>query len=177
MQNLSSMHSHCYPLSTPDQVVISNSFSQMTLQLSYRAEPMESLSVTASTITLIATVKKTLEVLQKMRHAPQGLDALIQEASDLALVLRDVEPFLRTSEPSPQDGAEPQPQDLGLLQWSERAKSTLNEIEDLAMIHVSSKGPGSQLRGLCNNAKVVSQLNTKRQDLQTVKFNLLVVSS
>ena len=142
---------------------------------------MDPLTITISTLTLITSVKKTLELLRKLHRTSQALDALIQETSDLALVFQHVEAFLRTLKSNPPDGAEPEARDLGLLPMLERARSTVSEIEDLAKIHVGSKGSTSRFKSLRNSAKVLSQLNSKRQDLQTVRFNLnnilLVVSS
>lgn len=132
---------------------------------------MDPFSITVGTITLIAAVKKSLDCLKKLRHKSQGLDALIQETSDLGLVLEHVESFLQAPESCDQDEARRRSEDFGLSQILERARSTLIEIEDLV-----DKNFRSRTKRFAY-PKAVSELERKRQDLQTVRYNLNVVLS
>lgn len=83
---------------------------------------------------------KTLEVLKKLHNILQELDALVQETSDLALVIQLVATFLRTPSSSPQDDAEPQPQDLHFLRMLEQRWSIMSKMDDFANVHVESNG-------------------------------------
>lgn len=136
---------------------------------------MDPFTITVGTITLITSVKKTLEVLKKLLNIRHELDALIQDTSDLELVLEHVATSLQSPISSPQDDPESR---QTILQLVEQAKSTLSEINDVANIHISFTG---SFKSLGNHVKMLSQLNAKRQDLHTVRSNLtsvlLIVSS
>ena len=135
---------------------------------------MDPLSITVSAITILVTVKKSLEYFTKLRRKPEGLDALIQETIDLGLVLRHVESYLRTSQACEPDGANTQSVELGLAQILERARSTLIEIDGIVKGIGQSNSFGPQCKSL---SKVVSLLAIKRQELQAVKYNLNIVLS
>ena len=89
------------------------------------------LSITASVITVLGAaegISKTLAKIKSTRHAPNELLALINEVSDLKIILREVERYIIRDPNRPSPPLE-QLQTMSTL--IERAKESLLELDQL----------------------------------------------
>jgi hypothetical protein len=136
---------------------------------------MDPLSVSASILTVVAAVGKTLEFVKSARGCPKEVDAVINEVSDFTVVCRQIDLAIRDGQhrDAHHDGID----DLSSL--LSRAKATTTKLDDL--IH------GKLLRTLPQGGSPqVSRLNWIREkgsvqstlgELRDVRINLATALS
>ena len=132
------------------------------------------LSVTASIIAVLGAaegVSKTLAKIRNLRHAPEELLALINEVSDLRIILGDVQNYVRDNAgfPALQDTL----QHLSVL--LNRGKEKLLQLDELVQYRLTKpESVTDQIKVSRREwARAKTTIDTFRQDLRDIRLNII----
>ena len=133
------------------------------------------LSVTAGIIAVlgaIESVTKTLARIKSIRNAPNELLALINEVSDLKLILSDVQSYLADCTASQQLPREPL-QHMSTL--ANRARDRLLELDELIQYRFTKADSTTDQIKVSRRewARARSTIETFRQSLRDIRLNIV----
>ena len=132
---------------------------------------MDPLSIVASTLTLTAVVSNTLQAVERLHRLPSKLRELLQETTDLALVLHHVEILLNNDAAANSPLLTTQPEAQKLAQFVERLHMVLSNVDSILKKHViqqpapaqdaAGKSPDRELSNTADIASLTNFNNTK----------------
>jgi hypothetical protein len=112
------------------------------------------LSITASTIAVGTLIAGTINTIERIHKLPRAIQELLEEVTELDLVLRHVDSFIRSTSSQSQPSLFPELDTPRISELVERLRSTLSEVDELLQIHVvrrpvqaSEKDCNSQVAG------------------------------
>ena len=137
---------------------------------------MEPLSIVVGTLTLTAVVRNTLQAVEHLHRLPSTLRQLLQETTDLALVLHHVEILLSNDAAanSPLSTTQLEAEKLG--RSVERLHMVLSDVDAILKEHVvqqpaltqdaDGKSPSQGLSNMAKIPSITSVNNTKSEGPQ-----------
>ena len=132
----------------------------------------DGLSFAASIITVLGTAEglsKALSRIRRLRHVPNELLALINEVSDLRIILGEVQSYAVQESRSPQL-IPSHVQHLAVL--VDRAKDTLLELDELIHYHLVKPQQGPTKVAKREWLKAAATIERFRQSLRDIRLNI-----
>jgi hypothetical protein len=134
---------------------------------------MDPLSITASVLTVAGTIVKALEKIQILHHAPDEFQALVNEVSDIQVILGEIETVLQERSVHAVPGHVP---DTALSRLLERAKDTLLVLQTLIDDRLvgSPSGTGGRKVAKFTWLRERSRVKDIQENLHILRQNLAV---